>query len=98
MLFRSAKLEEISPRKLPPSEASKKVFPLFKVADGRGNFNHSSQWILRTMAFNTKSYCRTAIEELLHRKVIVETNPQNYELNQKRASQCDPDYLGALEP
>ena len=93
-----ARLEEIPSRKLPPSDAAKNVFPLFKVADGRGNFNHSSQWILRTMAFNSKSYCRTAIEELLYRKVIVETGPQNYELNQKRASQCDLDYLKVLEP
>lgn len=93
-----ARLEEIPPEKLPPSDAAKEVFPLFKVPDGRGNYNHSSQWILRTMAFCDRRYCRAAITELLNRNTIVEVSPQNYEINQKRASQCDLDYLKFLEP
>ena len=92
-----ARLEEIPPEKLPPSETAIEIFPLFKIADGRGNYNHSSQWILRTMAFQSKRYCRNGIEELLRRKIIVRVAPQNYEINQKRGSQCDSDYLRMLE-
>lgn len=93
-----ARLEEISPEKLPPSDAAREIYPLFKAPDGRGNYNHSSQWILRTMAFQGKRYCRGAIEELVQRKAIVQVTPQNYEINQKRVSQCDSDYLRMLEP
>lgn len=93
-----ARLEEIPPEKIPPSDGAKELYPLFKIADGRGNYNHSSQWILRTMAFQGRGYCKNAIVELLRRNVIVQTTPQNYEMNQKRASQCDSDYLRMLEP
>ncbi len=93
-----ARLEEISPDKLPPSDAAIDVFPIFKVPDSKGNYNHSSQWILRTMAFCDRKYCRAAIAELLDRKAVVETGPQNYEMNPKRASQCNPDYLKVIDP
>ena len=92
-----ARLEEIPARKIPPSKEAKEIFPLFNTADGKGNYNHSSQWILRTMAFHGKRYCRNGTEELLRRKAIVQTAPQNYEINEKRGSQCDPDYLRMLE-
>ena len=91
-----ARLEEIEMR-ASPSEMAKKFFPIFKVADRSGSFNHSSGWIYRVYALNTKRECRQAIDELLLNKVIVETNPQNYEINQKRNSQCDTDYLRQLE-
>ena len=93
-----AKLTEIPEELLPPSEAAKEIFPLFKTPDGKGNYNHSSQWILRTMAFRDKRYCGSGITELLRKKAIVETNPQNYEINPKRAIQCTKEYLRTLEP
>ena len=92
-----ARLEEIPSRKLPPSELAVELFKLFKVPDGKGNYNHSSQWIRRTCAFNTMRECKIAITELLYRNAIIETGPQNYEVNQRRVSQCDPDYLKMLE-
>ena len=90
-----ARLEEILPEKLPPSEGARELYKLFLTADGRGNYNHSSQWILRTMAFQDRRYCRNAIEELLRRNVIVQTSPQNYEMNPEEG-QCSPDYLRML--
>ncbi len=93
-----ARLEEIPIKKLPPSELAIELFKLFKVPDGRGNYNHSSQWVRRTCAFNTMRECKFGIRELLIRKAITETGPQNYEVNQKRAVQCDPDYLKLLDP
>lgn len=93
-----ARLEEIPAKKLPPSEIEKELFKLFKVPDGKGNYNHSSGWIRRTCAFYTMRECRFGIVELLKRKAIVETGPQNYEANQKRGSMCDPDYLKMLDP
>jgi len=90
-------LEEIPIENLPPSDEAKELFPLFKIPDLRGNYNHSSQWIMRTMAFCSRSFCRNAIRELLQRKVIVQVTPQNYEINQKRGSQCNPEYLQMLE-
>jgi len=91
-----ARLEKITLDMLPPTIQAKEIYPLFKIPDGRGNFNHSSEWIKRKMAFRNGEFCRLGIEELLHQKVIVGTEPQNYELNQKRASQCNQDYLQRL--
>ena len=91
-----ARLEEIPARSLPPSAYAKEMHKLFKVADTHGNYNHSSQWIKSTCAFHTAKECKIGIMELLDRKVIVETAPQNYEFNQKKGSQCDQEYLSQL--
>ena len=93
-----ARLEEIPARKLPPSKIAIELFKLFKIPDGRNNYNHSSQWIRHTCAFNTMRECRFAITELLMRKAIIEASPQNYKMNEERALQCDPDYLRILDP
>ena len=92
-----ARLEEIDNKKLPPSKDAIEMFKLFKAPDGRGSFNHSSQWVKRTCAFHTAKECRFGVSELLSRKVIVETSPQNYEMNQKRFSECDVEYIRQLE-
>ncbi len=92
-----ARLELISPRSLPPSPHAKEMYKLFKVPDGKGNYNHSSQWIKGKCAFHTAKECKMGVQELLDRHVILETGPQNYELNQRRGSQSDPDYLKGLE-
>ena len=93
-----ARLEEIPARKLPPSLSAMEIYPLFKVPDRKGNMNHSSQWILRNMAFRSKHFCRAGVEELLKRKIIIERGPQNYKLNPKMISQCDHDYTKMLDP
>ena len=93
-----ARLEEIPARKLPPSAQAKEIYPLFKIPDGKGNMNHSSQWIVHQMAFRNKGFCRVGVEELLLRNIIKQTAPQNYELNQRMISQCDIDYVKQLEP
>ena len=82
---------------LPPTRFARDMYYLFKVPDGRGKFNHSSRWIKSTCALHTARECRIGINELLTRKVIVETNPQHYELNQKRGSQSEKLYLDQLE-
>jgi len=93
-----ARLEEIPASKLPPSDQAKELFRLFKIADGRGSYNHSSRWILQQMAFQNKHYCLTGVSELVQRRAINETGPQNWEINQRRGSQCDQDYLKQLDP
>ena len=92
-----ARLELIPSENLPPSVQAREIYPLFKVPDRSGNFNHSSSWILREVALRTKNFCRVGVEELLDRKVIVRTGPQDYELNDKSRSQCSLEYLKMLE-
>lgn len=92
-----ARLEEIPMSKLPPSPLAKEVYKIFKIPDGRGNFNHPTKWIKSTCALLSTKECRVGLYELLGRHAIVETGPQDFELNQKRFSQCDAEYLGALE-
>ena len=91
-----ARLEEISEDKLPPSEIVKRIYPVFEVEDKKGSLNHSSQWILQKCALNTKRDCRIAVQELLERRVIIETSPQNYSLNPDRFTECSTDYLRGL--
>lgn len=90
-----ARLEKISARKLPPSLPAMKVYPLIKSNNTR---LRSSQWILRNMAFRNKSFCRMGVEELIERRVLIESEPEKYELNLKMKSQCDPEYLKVLDP
>jgi len=88
-----ARLEEVSFEKLPPSSHAKEIFKLFTVPDGRGSYNHSSSWIARTCAFLTKWECRESIEELLVRKAIVESGPQNYKENPSMWVDCSAEYI-----
>jgi hypothetical protein len=92
-----ARLDEIPPAKMPPTEWAKEMYKLFKVPDNRGNYTHNSSWVRRTCAFTTAKECKRGVMELLDRHVLTEVGPQHYELNQKRGSQCDPDYLRKLE-
>jgi len=91
-----ARLDEIPASKMPPSRLAKDMYQLFKTPDRRGSYTHSSAWIKGTCAFHTAKECRIGIMELLTRHAISEVGPQNYEQNQKRGSQCDPDYLKGL--
>ena len=91
-----ARLEEILPNKLPPSLPAMQIYPLIKSNNTKKLL--SSQWILRNMAFRSKSFCRAGVEELVKRKIITESEPQKYELNLKMKSQCDHDYLRVLDP
>lgn len=93
-----ARLEQIMPSKFPPSKQAMEVYQLFKIPSKKTGLNHSSQWILRQMAFRNKDFCRIGVEELLKRKVILNPEPQHYELNLKMTSQCDHDYLRHLDP
>jgi hypothetical protein len=92
-----ARLELIPSRSLPPTQFAKDMYQLFKVPDGRGNFNHAAAWIKSRCAFHTAKECKMGVMELLEHKVIVEIAPQEYEFNQKRGSQSDPEYLKLLE-
>ena len=91
-----ARLEEISPDVLPPSELAKALYPIFEVADKKGSFNHSSQWLARTYAFLTKSECKLGVRELLSKKVIVEKSPQNYCKNPNMLTETPLDYLAEI--
>lgn len=93
-----ARLEEILPSKLPPSPQAMEVYPLLKLPGGKAGMDHSSQWILRQMAFRNKNYCRIGVEELLRRKVILKAGPQNYAINNKMFTQCEHEYLRVLDP
>jgi len=91
-----ARLEEISPDILPPSELAKTLYPIFEVRDKKGSLNHSSQWISRTYAFLTRNECKLGIRELLERRVIIERSPQNYCKNPNMFTECSIDYLEDL--
>jgi len=91
-----ARLEEISPMDFPPSELAKHLYPIFEVADKKGSFNHSSQWISKTYAFLSKKEFRIGIKELLNRRVIIEKSPQNYCKNPNMYSECTLEYLQEL--
>lgn len=93
-----ARLVQIMPNKFPPSLQAMEVYQLFKTPSKKTGLNHSSQWILRQMAFRNKNFCRVGVEELLKRKVILNSSPQHYELNMKLISQCNHDYLRFLDP
>ena len=90
-----ARLEEIMPSKLPPSLPAMEIYPLLKSNNPK---LRSSQWILRNMAFRNKGFCRAGVTELLKRRVIIESEPQKFELNMRMKSQCDHDYLRILDP
>ena len=91
-----AKLEEISADSLPPSHLAKMIYPIFEVRDNKGSLNHSSQWITRTFAFLTRTECKLGVRELLNRRVIVETSPQNYAKSPNMFSDCRSEYLKEL--
>ena len=91
-----ARLEEISPNSLPPSQLAKSLFPVFEVVDSRGNLNHSSQWLTKTFAFLTRRECRLGIWELLNRKAIIEISPQHYTKNPNIFEDCSIEYLEEL--
>ena len=91
-----AQLKEIPIEKLPPSEMAVELFKAFKLPDKKGNFNHTSRWIRDTCALNSQKQCRIGLKELISRSAVIETGSQSYEINWKRAVECDTDYLKML--
>lgn len=88
-----ARLKEISPDVIPPSKYARELCELF--ADREA---HSSRQLVSVCALRTKGEISIGVEELLNRKVIIQTDkPQAYVLNPKREGECNEDYLSALE-
>lgn len=88
-----ARLKEISQDAIPPSKHARELYELFAVEGSQ-----SSRKLVSTCALRTKSEISIALQELLNCKVIIQTGqPQTYVLNPERESECNEDYLSALE-
>lgn len=91
-----ARLEEIPLDALPPSSLAKEIFPIFDQPGPKGRMNHSSQWLSRTFAFLDRYQCKMGVQELLERKAIIQTTPQNYIKNPNYMTDCSIEYLEGL--
>jgi len=87
-----AKLVEVPPDIIPPSEYAKAVYQVY--ADGK---DHNSKHLVTTLALNTKGEISIGVEELLARKIILPTGkPQEWILNEQRKQECKQEYFEAL--
>ena len=77
-----ARLKEVSPAVLPPSEYAISLYPLFL-----DDAYHSAPEIVRTFAFFSRKESYTGILELLEHGIILNGNrPQTYTLNPEAAT------------
>lgn len=93
-----ARLKEISPDSLPPSDLARSIYPLFKGSLASGKVPELSlEKIYRKTAILSKKECRAGMSELFSKKVIViSMEPLTYELNPFVDIEVNNDYLRVL--